>query len=173
MSEITVAEVKTALNKTLSVDDAELQTMIDAAEAEYVEYVGPMPGTVTETVSGGSTSVVLRSEYVTAVTAAAYSDGTTISTSDLVLDARSGIVYWGYGTAGYFIPGTRNVTLTYTVGALPVNHRQVIIADVAGYFEATQRGPLGPDDTGYSNAYTATPTVLFPRIRALAPPRVA
>jgi hypothetical protein len=170
VSEVTVAEVLLRLNKTLTVDNDEIQSMIDAAEAEYAEWVAPI-GTVTETLNGGADRLVLRAPNVTAITEAAYSDGTTIDVGDLTVD--NGIVYWGYGTAGYFTWGTRNVTVTYTVGELPANHRETIIADVAGYFEATQRGPLGPDDTGYSNAYTSTPTVLFPRIRALAPPRIA
>lgn len=166
------SDVKARLNKTLNVDDTEIDAMIDAAEAEYTEYVSPA-GTVTETFSGGTDRLVLRAPHVTAITAANYSDGTAISLADLNLDLNTGIVYWGYNTAGFFTWGTRNVTITYTVADVPANHREAIIADVAGYFEATQRGPLGPDDNGYAGAYTSTPTVLFPRIRALAPPRVA
>lgn len=165
-------DVKARLNKSLTVDDSEIDDMIDAAEAEYAEYVGPLSGEVTETFNGGTDRLVLRAPLVTAITAAAYSDGTAISTDDLVLDTATGIVYWGYGTAGWFTWGTRNVTLTYTVAEVPANHRETIIADVAGYFEATQDGPVGPVDDGYARGSASTPLVLFPRIRALAPPRV-
>jgi hypothetical protein len=161
--------VRARLNKTLTVDDDEIRDMIDAALAEYAEWVGPV-GEVMEVLSGGSDRLVLRAPNVTEITEAVYSDGTVIDVADLTVD--NGIVYWGYGTAGFFTRGTRNVSITYTVAALPANHRETIIADVAGYFEATQRGPLGPDDDGYAGAFTATPTVLFPRIRALAPPQV-
>lgn len=171
-SSVTVTDIRTALNKSLTVDDVEIQQMIDDAEAEYTEYVGPISGEVTEKVNGGSDRLVLRSPFVLALTAAAYTDGSALNLTDLDLDTATGIVYWNPGTVGWFTSGTRNVQLTYTVASLPENHRGTIIADVAGYFEATQLGPLGPDDTGYSNAYTATPVVRFPRIRALAPPRV-
>lgn len=173
MSTVTLAEVKTALDKTLTVDDSEIQRMIDAAEAEYAEWVGPVEGTVTEKFNGGRTRLILRSRLVTEITEAAYSDGTEIDVADLDLDTATGIVHWGYDTAGLFTSGTRNVSITYTVADLPLNHREAIVADVAGYFAATQRGPVGPDDDGYASAYAATPTVLFPRIRALAGPSIA
>jgi hypothetical protein len=64
------------------------------------------------------------------------------------------------------------VSITYAAPALPANHREVIIADVAGYFAATQRGGAGrpsfTGEAGYEEAYASTPQVLFPRIRALA-----
>jgi hypothetical protein len=170
---ISVSEVRSkALNKSLTVDDDEIERMLDAAIAEYEQYVGPVSGEVTETLSGGSTSLLLRSPNVSAITAAVYSDGTTITVDDLDLDTATGIVGWGYNTAGYFTRGIRNVTLTYTVGALPANHREAIIADVAGYFDLTQSGPAGPDD-GYALAQRGAPLVLFPRIRALAAPSIA
>lgn len=172
MSTVTLAEVKLRLNKTGSGDDTELQAMIDAAEAEYVEWVGPMPGSVTEILDGGRTSLILGHSNVTAITAAEYSDGTDIDVDDLTVS--NGIVYWGYNTAGYFTWGSRNVTVTYTVGSLPANHREAIIADVAGYFQATQNGPVGlPGDEGYQEAWNSTPLTLFPRIRALAVPSIA
>jgi hypothetical protein len=173
MSVITVAEVKTRLNKTLTVDDDEIQDMIDAAEAEYERLIGPLAGSVTEKHNGGGTSIVLRSANVSAITAASYADGTTITVADLDLDTSTGIVYWGYNTAGSFTFGSRNVSITYAVGSLPADHRETIIADVAGYFEVTQRGggslrPAFPGEGEYEAAYAATPAVLFPRIAALA-----
>jgi hypothetical protein len=169
---VSVAEVRDRLNKDLTVDDGEIADMIVAAQAEYAEYVGPLPGSVTETLNGGGTTLVLRSPNPTAITSAVYSDGTTITTADLDPDSSTGIVYWKYGTTGRFTGGTRNVTVTYTVGDLPANHREAIIADVAGYFEMTQEGPAGPDD-GYATGNRSTPLVLFPRIRSLAMPGVA
>lgn len=171
---VTVQMVKDRLDKTLTVDDAEIETMLDAALVEYETWVGPVAGTVVENHNGGGTSLVLRSPQVSAITAATYSDGTTITLTDLDLDTATGIVHWGYGTAGYFTGGNRNVVLTYTVGAVPANHREAIAADVAGYFAATQQGPTGPeDDLGYTAAWRGAPAVMFPRIRALAGPSVA
>lgn len=168
---ISVADVKKALNKSLTVDDDEIQRMLNAALAEYEEWVGPVSGEVTRTFDGGQVSLILPHPNVTELTAAAYSDGTPIDVADLVVD--NGIVYWGYNTAGLFNWGRRNVTVTYTVGGLPANHREAIIADVAGYFAATQRGPLGRPGEGYEEAFTQSPLNLFPRIRALAAPSVA
>ena len=173
MSVIGVDEVKQRLGKTLSVDDGELADMIDAAEAEYAQLVGPLEGTVVEKHHGGGTSLILRNPAASAITAAAYSDGIAIDLDDLDLDTTTGILHWAYDTAGSFTYGSRNVTVTYTV-SLPANHREAIIADVAGYFAATQRGnsslaPRLPGE-GYAAAYEApgAPMTLFPRIHALA-----
>ena len=171
---VTIAEVKARLNKTLTVDDAEIEDMILAAEAEYRAWVGPISGTVVEKHDGGRSLIVLRSANVSEVTAATYTDGTVIDVDDLDLDTLTGIVRWDYNTAGYFTAGHRNVSLTYTLAALPANHREAIIADVAGYFQATQNGPVGlPGDEGYQEAWNTTPVTIFPRIRALAVPSIA
>jgi hypothetical protein len=142
--------------------------MLDAAEAEYVEFIGPLEGTVTEVFDGGGTTLVLRNPNVTAITAASYDSGATLTYTDLTVS--NGIVRWGYGTAGRFTPGTR-VSITYTVPAVPANHLEVIAADVAGYFAATQRGgsrPAFAGEAGYEDAFQGHPLELFPRIRALA-----
>jgi hypothetical protein len=169
---ISVAEVKARTNKTLIVDDDEIAEMIDAAIAEYEEYVGPVSGTATQTFDGGSGYLLLASMNVASLVSVTYADGTVVDVGDLDLDPATGIVRWGWGTAGAFASGRRNVQVTYTAGALPANHRETIIADVAGYFEATQEGPAGPDD-GYALGNRSAPLVLFPRIRALALPGIA
>ena len=165
-----LADLKERLGKTTTVDDAELGEMIDAAVAEYVELIGPLTGTVVEKASGGHASIILSDPRATALTSVVYDDGTVVDVADLDLDTSTGILHWGYNTAGSFTYGSRNVTVTYTV-SLPANHREAIIADVAGYFAATQRGNSGalPTD-GYSAAYESpgAPLTLFPRIQALA-----
>lgn len=168
---ISLDDVKNALNATLTVDDSEIERMLDAAIAEYEEYVGPIAGPLTETYSGGE-RIVLNAPNVTAVTAVEYTDGTTVDVTDLDLDTRIGVLGWKPGTSGGFTWGVRNVIVTYTVGALPANHREAIIADVAGYFAGTQLGPTGPDE-GYGAEFRAAPLVLFPRIRSLAIPAIA
>ena len=174
MSTITVAEVKLRLRKVSDSDDGKIQDMIDAAEAEYSEWVGPVTGTVTEKYDGGGSKIVLRSPRVASITSAEYDDGTVIDVADLDLDAASGILHWGYSTAGSFTSGARNVTIEYEVAALPAHHREAIIADVAGYFAATQRtGDPRNDANGYADGFYTTPTNLFPRIRALAVPGIA
>ena len=168
---VTVAQVRARLNKTLTVDDAEIGEMIDAAEAEYASQVGPIT-TKTLSFDGGRSSLILPVNAAT-VTAVSYSDGTVVDVADLELDVDSGLLHWGYGTAGYFTFGARNVTVTFTV-TVPANHKEAIIADVAGYFAATQRGGGGrgtafPSEAAV-DAYDAVggPITLFPRIRGLA-----
>lgn len=165
-----LADLRERLNKTTTADDVELGQMIDAAVAEYVELIGPLTGTVVEKASGGQTSIILSDPRATALTSVVYTDGTVVDVADLDLDTATGILHWGYNTAGSFTYGSRNVVVTYTV-SLPDNHREAIIADVAGYFAATQRGAVtGALPTGYEASYEdrSTPLVLFPRIRALA-----
>lgn len=168
---VTVDMIKLRLDKTLTVDDAEIEDMLDAALVEYGEYVGPVAGVVTETHNGGAMSLVLRHPHVSEITTAVYSDGTTIDVDDLDLDTTTGIVHWAYNTSGVFTRGIRNVRLTYTVGPVPANHRETIAADVAGYFAATQRAGLPGE--GYEAAQVAAPMVMFPRIRQLAAPSIA
>lgn len=167
MSVVTVEEVKQRLGKASAADDDEIQDMIDRAEAEYVRLIGALAGSVTERHHGGGSRVVLRNPNATAVTAAAYSDGTAIAEDDLEIE--NGIVYWGYNTDGAFTSGTRNVSITYTVAASPA-HLERIVADVAGYFSASQRGGYGgrPDFDAVDEAIAYAPMELFPRIKALA-----
>lgn len=184
MSTVLVTDIEAALKKTAAIttDDAEMQRLIDEAEAEYAEWVLGLPGqspiastSVTDRFSGGRDSLYLPA-HTTAVTAAAYTDGTTIATGDLLLNARTGLLSWGYGTAGYFTWGTRNLILTFTLGALPANHKGAIIDDVAGWFVMTHRSNSAaqfPGEQGYETAAAASPLVKFPRIRALAGPSIA
>lgn len=169
-SEIDISEVKSRLKLTVDTHDAKLQDMLNAALAAYTRYVAPLPGSVTEVFDGGGTALVLRSADASAVTVASYDDGTTITASDLTVE--NGIVRWGYGTAGRFTYG--RVSITYTVGALDLDHREAILADVAGYFAATQRaGTERVDENGFTAGIFTEPTKLFPRIMALAPPAIA
>ena len=168
MAVVTVAQVRERLNKTLTVDDGEIADMIDAAEAEYADWVGPLAGR-TLRYNGGGTVLTLPVN-ATAVTAVSYTDGTTVNVADFDFDPDTGLLHWGYNTAGYFPAGSRNVLVTFTV-TVPANHLETIVADVAGYFASTQRGSnVGALPGGYEAGYEdrSTPVVLFPRIRALA-----
>lgn len=165
---ISLADVKARLNKGLTVDDDELRDMLDAALAEYREWVGPV-GTKTLRYDGGRETLILPLDAT--ITSVAYADGTTVNLADLDFDDGSGLLHWAHGTSGWFAYGRRNVLVTVNV-TLPAHHREAILADVAGYFAATQRGgTVGAlPDNGYQSGYEerSTPIVLFPRIRALA-----
>jgi hypothetical protein len=162
--------VKDRLNKTLTSvpGDNEIQDMIDAAIAEYEEHVGP--------VTSGSLVPYYGGAFPRNVTDVVVTDAdgnvVTFGSSNYI---ASPYLYWneplrimGHGLSGL----TPELFITYTAGSLPANHRELIIADVAGYFESTQRsdgaGQAGfPGEGGFEAAYAATPQVLFPRIRAL------
>lgn len=167
----TLAETKLRLNKTVTADDTEIQAMLDAALAAYTKHVGPVT-TKTLRYDGGGPRLILPVN-ASAVTAVTYSDGTVVPLADMDFDPETGILHWGYNTAGVFRYGSRNVLVTFSV-TLPANHREAILADVAGYFAATQRGggslsPRLPGE-GYVEAYDSpgTPLTLFPRIMAIA-----
>lgn len=162
MPVLTVAEVKDRLNKTTNVDDAELHSMLEAAEAEYAELVGPI-GTVSRPYYGGlfprySSGVVVTDANGNDVTATYSNQG-------------SPNLYWNTwtGAMGHGLV-TTPLTISYTA-TLPAHHREAILADVANYFAVTQRGSspgaLPVDLEGGTDDRT-TPLVLFPRIRALA-----
>jgi hypothetical protein len=170
---VSLDDVKARLNKTLNVDNDEIEAMIDAAIAEYEQWVGPVSGTRTDVLDGGGTSLLLSTANPGSLVSLTYADGTAVDTADVTLDTTTGLVFWNYNTAGRFSGGSRFVTVQYTVGPVPANHREAIIADVAGYFEATQRGPAALPGEGYEAAFNSTPLVLFPRIRALAVPSIA
>lgn len=183
MSTVLLATVLKRLNKSAD-SNGEIQDMINKAEAEYAEWVLGLPGqtpiastSVTQKFNGGGNRIILAAPHVTAITAASYSDGSTLTYTDLDLDTLTGLVGWKYNTAGYFTSGIRNVSITYTLGALPANHEETIIADVCGYYAATQRAgssrPAFAGEAGYEDVFQTNPLVLFPRIRALAAAVVA
>lgn len=165
---VSVDDVKLRLNKTLTVDDTEIEDMIAAAIAEYEDYVGPTTGSVTEKYDGGRSAIVLRSPHVASITTVTYDNGTAIDTADLDLDTDTGILHWAYGSAGWFTDGCRNVTITYLVSEVPENHRETIIADVVSYFSGTQRGESFLPGEGPEVSPGFIPSTLFPRIRALS-----
>lgn len=165
MSVVAPADVRPRLNKTSTADDAELQTMIDAAEAEFSELIGPpAPAPFTEQHDGPTAFLRYPTVSVESVTAAA---GTALAATDYTLSASSGLLAlpaWG----GPF-------AVSYTAGfdPLPENYREVIVADVAGYFAATQRGggtvrPSFPGEDVDFEPGTTFPVAPWPRIAALA-----
>lgn len=172
MSVLAVADVKLRLNKTTNVDDVELQDMLDAAEAEYSRLVSPI-GTQTFRYAGTQPIILPRNATVTAV---AYSDGAAIPLADLYHNKNSGLLDWDYhrtSTSTHMVWNgwLQHIDVTFTT-TLPAQDREAILADVAGYFAATQRGNSAGalPGTGYEAGFEdrSTPITLFPRIKALA-----
>lgn len=169
MADALLPRTKAALNITTANDDVELLDLLTAAGAEYEQHVALLPGTHTLTISGGG-SMHLLPLNVGSITAAVYTDGTAIDLAGLDLDASTGILHTP------LTYGSRNVTLTVTVGDLPANHAQTIVADVAEYWTRTQRSGGGARPSFGGDGFdveAGRPIVMFPRIRALAVSSVA
>ena len=167
MAVVNLLDLKLALglDVTLDGDDYELQTKIDAAEAEYAEHVRPLPGSYTRT---GMLPLFLPRD-VTTVTATVGAG----SSLPVVHDKTTGMVD-GYG----FYARAWAVTLTYTVGPVPDNHLEAITADIAEYWDRTQRD-VAVERPGFNNGPDfdravagGRPVTMWPRIRALAGPVV-
>lgn len=178
-SEITVEEVKLRLNKTLTVDDDEIQSMIFAALAEYVEFVGPLtPAAHVAVVTPALMSDGFYGIYTPRIPLVAVSSitdgyGTAVSPADyIVTDAPTGLVRPAAdATISLTTSWPSQMVVSYTYGGMGLNHREFVIAEVAGYFSNTQRGGgAGPSfaSEGYEAAYGNNPVQLFPRIALLA-----
>ena len=156
---VTVPSLKDELGLTSNAHNVMLALRIQEAEAEYAEYVGPLPGTYTETLT--LPTVLPRGT----VEATATWDGSPV---DVTLDRRSGLLT-GYATTA---------EVTYTIGDLPANHAAAMRADIAEWWMRTQQGggPSRPSFAGDASLEPDTPArplVLFPRIRALATSSIA
>lgn len=169
MAVVDLYDLKLALglDPTVTTDDYELQTKLAGAEAEYAEYVRPLPGTYTRT---GLLPMFLPRDVDSASVSA------TVSGASLPVqfDPQTRIVT-GYGPYAL----AWKVTLTYTVGPIPANHLDAIVADVAEYWERTQRSGGEAGRPGFEDPYGAPggraprPVAMYPRIRGLAGPVVA
>lgn len=139
----TLADLKAHLGRTVSTDDAELQGFLNAAVRRVEKRVGRLDAyTVTDEVhDGGRANLILNHYPVLEVTAASYWDGTTITVADLEV-SESGIVEWGYNTAGSFTSGRRNVRITYTVGRATLDPllREAILEFARDSWDASQTG---------------------------------
>jgi hypothetical protein len=179
---VTVATVKARLNKTLTVDDAEIQEMLDAAVAEYESLIGPTsatthgPHVVTPRVlSDGLAGFFTPVTPLVSLTSVTDRHGTAVAAGDFVIsDVESGQVRPASGGVLSFATSWPSpLVVTYVAGGLTANRREVIVADVAGYFAATQRGStVGALPAGaggfYATEGSSAPLESFPRIKALA-----
>ena len=178
---VSLDDAKAHLQMRTDVNDAELQRFIWAADAAVAQKVGPLaPVTVTERTHGGGTSIVLRQWPVRALTSVTYWDGSTVDVSNLDLDTDAGVLYWQWGTSGYFTAGTRNVTVTYTAGwdQAPADLEQAVLELVRHLWE-TQRGNNTPARPGFTDepavpgAFSSWPVRVQELLAPYIVPRVA
>lgn len=154
MSVLLLADAKTHLKLTVSTYDAQLQTVIDAAEDWISQIVGPLTPTagLTRTFDGDCIAVLLPSGC-TAVTSVT-ENGTAIT--DFTANLASGIVYAGSSLAPRrFFPGVQNVVVTYTgfiagYTSLP-NGLLFAVKEKVREMWTTQRGGTRRPNTGEVN----------------------
>lgn len=111
MSVLTLADAKRHLGKSASVttDDVELQSVIDAAEAAIGSRTGPLqPTAVTSRVRGQAPNLLLPVTPVISLTSVvAVNGGDTINVADLTVQS-SGVVEfiigWGVAWARFWLP---------------------------------------------------------------------
>lgn len=93
MSVLSLAEAKAYATITESADDAEVQALIDSAEAILTQRVGPLESTtITRRLDGGNWALVLPITPVISLTSITPSTGSALNLSDLYVDIRTGIV---------------------------------------------------------------------------------
>lgn len=174
MSVLTLQQAKDHLNITAATHDAELQTMIDAAEATLAQLVGPLASTnTTERVAGGVPFLVLGESPAISLTSVTPYLGTALTLTDLYLDTKTAIVTYN---SGAFFPA-RHYTVVYAAGrsACPTD-LLMAIKELTRHLWATQRGsgvrPGGPSSEGLSNTIPGAAHTLPFRVTELIAPHL-
>jgi hypothetical protein len=154
-SPVSLDYVKAHLNMSgVTIDDAELETVIAAAVSLAEDLIGPIvPRTVTETFDGGGRQIVLRTIPVLTVTSVNELLGQIIFTETADVRGSSYSLY-GYqlddggvltkhlsGWPAPFFPGIRNVQVIYTAGRATLPAKlQLGIAELVRHLWQTQQG---------------------------------
>lgn len=180
---VDLSEVKDHLNipSTDTSQDAELQGFIEAASVYIQNITGPItPQQLTETHSGGGTTICLFHPPVLSVTSVVEynaSTGYTLNQATLGTDAgayaytlddpKSGVIRRRYSgnLVGRFIGGDHNVVVTYMAGqaTIPPDIRMAVLQDIAGIYQPSQ---LGPSNSMFPNPGQGNlnPISMFPRV---------
>lgn len=140
MSIVTLADVKKHLNLPTSVDDAELQDTIDAAEAALEERLGPLTSTtVTARVPGGGTMLSPPVTPIISITSVTPVGGTALTVADLTISTDSTQIEYIYGSTF----GSRRYDVVYTAGrAVLPDHLRMAAKKLAALMWRSQRGPV-------------------------------
>lgn len=185
---VTLAEVKTHLNKTTTTDDTELQGFIDAATPVIENIAGPViPQTRVEYYNGGQSQISLNWLPIASVTSIVETYGQTnytlteiqlggVSTGfGFTVDYATGkVVRRAYNAEAMFPVGTNNVKVTYVSGraTVPANVRLATLMLIQHLWSSSQlnknggRPSFGGDDTFTVGAGFAVPN----RVRELLQP---
>jgi hypothetical protein len=139
MSVLDLASVRTHLNLVATTYDAELQSVIDAAEAAIGQRVGPLaPTSTTARVRGGGSMLVLPVSPAVSLTSVTPADSTALTLADLYLDTGAGLVTYESGATF----SARHYTVVYQAGrATCPADLKLAVKELVRHLWTTQRGP--------------------------------
>lgn len=174
MSAVTLAQTKAHLNITVSTHDAELQSMIDGAEAAIAQKCGPLSSTATtERVRGGGNGLVVRVTPIVSLTSVTPVGGTAYTLTDLDVDTTAGVIT--RASFGPFVTGRYDVV--YQAGrATTPDDLLLAVKELVRHLWDTQRGPTRrPGSTASDTTANTIPgaAYLFPhRVEQLMIPHM-
>jgi len=156
---LTLAEAKTHLNITADTYDAELATVVDAAESVLTARCGPLVSMAeTRRVNAGGPELVLPSMPVVSLTSVTPVNGTVLPLTDLHLNTLTGVVR--YNTGASFPVGAYDVVYEAGRTVLPDDLLYALKELTRHLWSSSQRG--GSRRPG-SEAMAANPaTYLLP-----------
>lgn len=138
MSVLSVPEAKVHLNIKSGDHDAELETVVSAAQQAIEGEVGPLESTVkTDRARGGATSLILRTAPAISLTSVTPIGGSPLLTADLDLDAWAALVH---RVDGMSFPD-RAYTVVYTAGRAECPEDLLMaLKELVRHMWTTQRG---------------------------------
>lgn len=165
---LSLPDAKTHLNITDADSDGELQSMIASAEALLTERVGALqPTSRTDRVAGGYVTLTLPVVPVISLTSVTSAGGSTVTVSDLFVDAGAGLVT--YNSSACFVD--RYYTVVYSAGraTCPDDLTQAIKEMVRHLWKSQQGSGSRPGTAADATA----PSFLLPyKVQELIAPHV-
>lgn len=161
MSVVLLADVKLHLNIAVTTYDAELQTVIDAAEAILTKRVGPLASTAaTIRLAGGVWELVLPITPVISLTSVTPSDAATALTlTDLHLETNTGRVSYNANRA--FV--ARYYDVAYAAGrASCPEDLKLAVKELVRHLWMSQRGAGGRPGSATSDGTPPAAGYLLP-----------
>ena len=178
---VTVAEVKTFLNITVSTFDTQVSDFIDAASQMIVNRVGDIAGSPTrdEWYDGGAAQILLRHTPIQSITSITESFGSSVvyTLTPQVLDSGTATGAWGYsvdlttglltrrvsGIATRFAVGVQNIHVVYVAGyaTVPADIKQATKL-MLQHMWVTQRGGSKRPGQGGDDEWTPAHLQAFP-----------
>lgn len=154
MSVLLLADAKAHLNITATTHDAELQDMIDAAEAVISKRCGPLaPTATTSLVRTSGLALVLPVTPVVSLTSVTPLGGGALTLADLTLDGGAGVVTY---TSGASFASSR-YEVVYSAGrATCPDDLLMAVKELVRHFWDTQRGPSRRPGSTASDAASNT-----------------